>query len=220
MTVTSRNGKRLTPDLVRSVTFPTARLGRRGYDEEHVRAFCVQVERELVTLLNEKAALWEEVDRLRRRVLGEADDLPSFRPEDGHIQAVRILSNAQQTADRYVADAQQYSRHLAEDARRRRDEVLADARDHAERMLEEAHNQASHAAELAMARPEELTTGERRDQTAELAYLRTFSDVYRTHLRAYLEALLRNVEEWERAERSSIAAARADLPFLPADRLP
>lgn len=49
---------------------------------------------------------------------------------------------------------------------------------------------------------------------AELASLRTFSDVYRNHLRAYLEALLRNVAEWERAEKSSLAAARADLPAL------
>ncbi len=37
--------------------------------------------------------------------------------------------------------------------------------------------------------------------------------MYRNHLRAYLEALLRNVEEWERAEKSSLAAARADLPI-------
>ena len=49
---------------------------------------------------------------------------------------------------------------------------------------------------------------------AELACLRTFSDVYRNHLRAYLEALLRNVAEWERAEKSFPAAVRADLPAL------
>jgi cell division septum initiation protein DivIVA len=119
-----------------------------------------------------------------------------------------------------VADAQQYSRQLAEDARRRRDEVLSEAREHAERVLEEAHTQATRAAEVAMSGPDTLTTGDRRDLSAELAYLRTFSDVYRTHLRAYLEALLRNVEEWERAEKSSLAAARADLPFLPSARLP
>lgn len=220
MTVTSRSGERLTPDQVQSVIFPPARLGRRGYDEEHVRAFCAHVERELVTLLNEKAALWEEVDRLRRRVLGDNGEVPGSRPEDAHIQAVRILSNAQQTADRYVADAQQYSRQLAEDARRRRDEVLTEAREHAERVLEDAHTQATRAAEVAMSGPDTLTGPERRDLTAELAYLRTFSDVYRTHLRAYLEALLRNVEEWERAEKSSLAAARADLPFPPPATLP
>ncbi len=48
--------------------------------------------------------------------------------------------------------------------------------------------------------------------------MRTFSDVYRTHLRAYLEALLRNVEEWERAERSSLNAARSELPVPPQPR--
>jgi DivIVA domain-containing protein len=217
MTVTSRDDERLTPDEVQSVTFPTTRRGRRGYDEEHVRAFCADVGRELVTLLNEKAALWEEVQRLRRRILGHSGDLPGYRPEDAQIQAVRVLSNAQQTADRYVAGAQRYSRQLAEDARRHRNAVLSEAQEHAERVLEEAHASATRAAEAAMTGPVSLTTRERQELTAELAYLRTFSDVYRTHLRAYLEALLSNVEEWEREEKASITAARAELP---ADRLP
>jgi DivIVA domain-containing protein len=215
MTVTYRSDERLSPDLVQSVAFPAARLGRRGYDEEHVRAFCAQVERELVTLLNEKAALWEEVVRLRQRVLGDNGD-GYVRPEDAHIQAVNVLSSAQQTADRYVADAQQYSRELAEDARRRRDEVIAEARAHADRVLDEAHTQASHAAVAVMTGPDGFS--ERRNAEAELAYLRTFSDVYRTHLRAYLEALLRNVEEWERAEKSSVTSVRTDLPMPPPDR--
>jgi DivIVA domain-containing protein len=199
MTVTSRRD-RLTPDQVQSVSFPAARLGRRGFDEEHVRAFCAQVEGELVTLLNEKTALWEEVERLRRRMLGENGDAPGLRPEDAHIQAVHILSNAQQTADRYVADAQHYSRQLAEDARRRRDEVL-----------EEDHQQGTRAAGAAMTGQVALTAGEQQELQTELAYLRTFSDVYRNHLRAYLEALLRNVADWEQAEKSSLSAARADL---------
>jgi DivIVA domain-containing protein len=213
MTVISRTVDRLTPDRVQSITFPASRLGRRGFDEDHVRAFCAHVEQELVTLLNEKAALWEEVERLRRRILGDSDETPGYRPEDAHVQAVRILSNAQQTADRYVADAQQYSRQLAEDARRRRDEVLSEARAHAERVLEEAHQQASRAAAVAMS-GEPLTDEGRADMAGEIVYLRTFSDVYRNHLRACLEALLRNVEEWERAEKSALAAARADLPAV------
>jgi DivIVA domain-containing protein len=212
MSVVARVDERLTPDRVQSVSFPQPRLGRRGLDEDHVRAFCAHVERELVTLLNEKAALWEEVGRLRRRVAGNHADAPGYRPEDAHVQAVRILANAQQTADRYVADAQQYSRQLAEDARRRRDEVLAEAKAHAERLLEDAHLQASQAAALAISGGDAQADPGRSDLQAELAYLRTFSDVYRNHLRAYLEALLRNVEEWERAERSSLAAIRADLP--------
>ena len=124
---------RLTPDAVQAVTFPSARLGRRGLDEEHVRAFCGQVERELVRLFNERTSLTDEIQRLRRRVLGlSGDESSGYRPDDSHVQAVRILSNAQQTADRYVAQAQEYSRRLAEDARRRRDEILAEAKSYAE----------------------------------------------------------------------------------------
>src|SRR6266699_2718556 len=126
MTVSSRNG-RLTPDQVQSISFPPARFGRRGLDEETVHSFCDQGQQELMTLLNEKASLWEEVERLRRRII-DSGDPSGARPEDAHIQAVRILSNAQQMADKYVADAQEYSRQLTEDARRRRDEVLAEAK--------------------------------------------------------------------------------------------
>jgi DivIVA domain-containing protein len=223
MTVLSGTDNRLTPDAVQAVTFPSARLGRRGLDEEHVRAFCGHVERELVRLLNERTSLTDEVQRLRRRVLGLSGDesLSGYRQDDAHVQAVRILSKAQQTADRYVADAQEYSRQLAQDARRRRDEILAEAKSHAAVMLDEAHGEASRAADAARAAPvSEATTiaqatADRRDLEAELAYLRTFSDVYRTHLHAYLDALVRNVEDWERAEKSSLAAARADLPRLP-----
>ena len=39
MTVSSRNG-RLTPDQVQSISFPPARFGRRGLDEETVHSFC------------------------------------------------------------------------------------------------------------------------------------------------------------------------------------
>ena len=47
-----------------------------------------------------------------------------------------------------------------------------------------------------------MSAGERRDLEAELAYLRTFSEVCRTRLRAYLDSLARSIEEWERAEKS------------------
>jgi DivIVA domain-containing protein len=216
MTLISGTDRRLTPDAVQAVTFPAARLGRRGLDEEHVRAFCGQVERELVRQLNERTSLSEEVQRLRRRVLGipGPEAVPAYRQEDAHIQAVQILSRAQQTADQYVFDAEEYSRQLEQDARRRRDEILEEARSHAA-MLAEAHSTASEAAQAAMSAPAPQSGADRRESEAELAYLRTFSDVCRTHLRAYLDALLRNVEEWERAEKSSLATARAQMPSLP-----
>jgi DivIVA domain-containing protein len=218
MTVSLPAGPRLTPDKVQGISFRPARLGRRGLDEEQVRLFCTQVEHELVLLLEEKASLWHEIERLRKRLLGGRDEeapAADFRPEDSHVHAVRILAKAQQTADRYVADAQEYSRELAEDARRRREEIVAEGRAYAAKVLEDAHRDASDAAAAVPASAEPLTAGERQELQAELAYLRTFSDVYRTHLRAYLEALVRNVEEWERAEKTSLASARAEPPRIP-----
>jgi cell division septum initiation protein DivIVA len=43
---------------------------------------------------------------------------------------------------------------------------------------------------------------------AELTYLRTFSDVCPTHLRAYMESLTRSIEEREQAERHAAVATR------------
>jgi DivIVA domain-containing protein len=115
---------RLTPDTVQSVTFRAARRGRRGLDHDHVREFCQQVEAELAQLAAERAALQDEVRRLRQRVLS-GGDLARAPRHEAHVHAASILSQAQKTADRYIAEAQDYSRHLAEHARRRRDEILA-----------------------------------------------------------------------------------------------
>src|SRR5215469_14678914 len=135
----------LTPELVRSAPFPSARLGRRGLDEGEVRAFCGRVSDELTRRLNDNIMLQEEVRRLRGRLL-DRNGQPGFWPEDGQVQAVYVLSKAQQTAERYVADAQEYSRELAEDARMHRDEILREARMRASMILEEAHASASQAA--------------------------------------------------------------------------
>jgi hypothetical protein len=51
------------------------------------------------------------------------------------------------------------------------------------------------------------TDREQRAAQAELAYLRTYSDVYRSHLRAYTEGILRGIDEWERKEAASFQEA-------------
>src|SRR6266700_8139752 len=208
--------KRLTPDEVQAVTFPLSRIGRRGFDEDHVRAFLQEVEREIVTLLNEKVSLWNEVERLRRRIITgmkqSGNDGVLFGREDAHVHAVRILSNAQLTADRYVADAQAYSHRLTEEARSRRDEILTEAQQHADMVLEEATSRAREAA-LATLNAPPVAPQEEADRSAlraELAYLRTFGEVYRTHLRAYTEGMLRSIAEWERSEAGAIEQASAD----------
>ena len=195
----------LTPERVRSAVFSLTRLGRRGVDEGEVRVFCDWVSDGLGRLLSDNAGLQEEVMRLRNRLIAGENAGP--QPEDAHIQAVYVLSKAQQTADRYVADAQEYSRELAQDAHLRRDEVLREAQVRASMILEEAHTAASQAASLVPAAREPLAASERQELQAEIAYLRTFSDVCRTHLRAYMESLSRSIEQWEQVERKGAAAA-------------
>jgi DivIVA domain-containing protein len=201
---------RLTPEDLQTVTFPLSRLGRRGYEEDNVRGFLRVVQAEFVRLVNERASLWQEVQRLRRRILAGGDGDPQgvlFGEADAHVHAVRILSTAQETADRYVADAQAYSSRVTEEARRRRDHIMVEAQQHSDMIMEEAHARARDAAVSALNLPAPVQTDqERQAAQAELAYLRTYSDVYRAHLRAYTEGVLRGIEEWERKEATSFQA--------------
>jgi cell division septum initiation protein DivIVA len=217
VTVIAYGTERLTPELADSMRFAPAKLGRRGVDDGQVRDFCGWVARELTQMMNERTELEAQVQRLR----GEGNG--THTAEDGQVQAVYILSKAQQTADRYVASAQEYSREVAEDARRHRDDILTEARTRASVILEDAHAKASTAASLVSGDQEPLDAGQRRDLEAELAYLRTFSEVYRTHLRAYLDSLARGIDEWERAEATAVTSARrgrrhsrSDSPASPA----
>jgi cell division septum initiation protein DivIVA len=198
---------RMSPDQLQTVTFPLTRWGRHGYEEEPVRAFLADVHSEMVRLINERGSLWQEVQRLRRRILGTSNgnDGVLFGKDDAHIHAVRILSSAQRTADRYVADAQAYSGRLTEEARVRRDEIMGQAQQHADMLLEEARTRARAAAVAAMDHDglPPQTDQERRAVHAELAYLRTFSEVYRQHLKIYTEDVLRTIEDWETKERAA-----------------
>jgi cell division septum initiation protein DivIVA len=204
--MTHADSELVTPERVRSAAFTPTRLGRRGLDEAEVRSFCEWVSDGLGRLLNDNSMLQAEILRLRQRLLGGSGQ--GAKPEDVHIQAVHLLSKAQQTADRYVADAQQYSRELAVDAHLRRDEIVREAKVRASMILEEAHTSASEAADTVRATNDLPPASEQQEIQVELAYLRTFSEVCRTHLRAYMESLTRSIDEWERAERDGGLAAR------------
>ena len=201
--------QRLTLEELQSARFP---LGRRGYDEESVNSFLRLVHAEFVRLVSERASLWAEVQRLRRRILaGEAGELAAeadgdpkavlLREADAHISAVPVPSTAPAAADLYLADAQAYSARIAEDARQRRDHLMLEAEQHSGAILEDAQAMAREAAVSALNLPAPPQTDrERQAAQAELAYLRTYSDFYRAHLRAYTEGMLRGIEEWERSE--------------------
>ena len=65
-----------------------------------------------------------------------------------------------------------------------------------------ARAQSNYASAAEDGRTVPASSGEQENVQGEIAYLRMYSEVYRTHLRTYLEALLRNVDEWARAEQS------------------
>jgi DivIVA domain-containing protein len=200
--------RRLTPDELQSVRFPTSGLGRHGYEEAAVNGFIRKVHAEFVRLVSERASLWQDVQRLRQRILaGESDadrQAVLLGEADAHVHAMRILSAAQITADRYGADARAYSSRLTEEARRRREDIMREAQQHSDTILEEAPARASEAAISALNAAPSQTDREGLAAQAELAYLRTYSNVYRTHLRAYTEGVLRGIEEWERKEAASL----------------
>ena len=171
---------RLTPDKLQNVTFPETRVGRRGYEEEPVNQFLRQVHGELVRLVNERASLWEDVQQLRRRMLGHEAD-------EGDEKALRTGEAA---------------------ARVQVVQILREAQERSSFILEDAHEKARDAAVVALNSPvSPQTDNERRATRAELAYLRTYSRVYREHLRAYTESVLRGIEDWERKEAASLQEA-------------
>jgi len=206
----------ITPDQVREVAFPPARLGRRGVDEGQVRAFCGRVADAMTRSLVQRTALAVEVRRLRERMRDSSGPLTGLTPEDAQVQAVNVLTMAQRTADKYVADAQDYSRELSEEARLRHDEIIREAQVRAAMILDQAKARAESAAGAAAALGDGAVPGTGcAGGDGEAAYLRAVSQACRTHLKAYLESLSKSLEEWEQAEAHGVASARASLPAPP-----
>jgi cell division septum initiation protein DivIVA len=208
----------MDPEDLLTVNFPPSR-GRRGCDEESVREFLRTVHADYVRLVNERKSLWQDVQRLRRRIIaghvsGDAGTVLA-REVDGHVHAVQVLSAAQLTAHQYVADAEAYSSKLTEEARLRRDEIMQEAQRYSDRALEEAHAKAREAAVSVLDTAPSSQTGDQQQAArAELAYLRTYSDVYRAHLRAYTEGILRGIEDWVGKEPASFEEAEQGTPAI------
>ena len=202
---------RLTPEELQTATFPLSRLGRRGYEEEPVRRFLRVVHAEFVRVLNERDSLWHEVQRLRRRILAGEDggDPQVMLFDEADVPEAPIPPTAH--AYGYVADVQADRGRATREAKQRRDHILQEAQQHSDEILNDAHIRAREAAVFALSHPvPPQNDQEWQAAQAELAYLRTYSDVYRAHLRAYTEYVLRGIEEWERGEEAPFEEATTD----------
>jgi DivIVA domain-containing protein len=207
----SANERGLTPADLHNLRFTRASMLRPGYVESEVDRVLARVAEDLGRLYSEKAALRDQVRSLQAQVDGVV------MPEAPSEQAVRILSSAQQTADNYVAEAEEFSRQVTSEARAEYEERIREARENAGAII--------HAAQEAAARmvPAGSDTGGRSIEELEeqVAYLKAFGQACRVQLRSYLEALISDIEtEWGRADPAALpdAVARPPAPRSRSER--
>jgi DivIVA domain-containing protein len=193
------NGDRaLTPADLQSVQFTRASMMRPGYLDSEVHRVMNRVAEEIGRHIAEKAELRDRVRALQAQVEGAAAQVP---PSE---QAVRILAIAQQTADNYVAEAEEFSRQVTSDARAEYEGVVRLARENAGAIIQAAQEAAGKLGEGA---PAGADTGQRgvEELQEQVVYLKAFGQACRVQLRSYLEALLSDIEtEWGRADPGAL----------------
>ena len=193
----------ITPADLQNLRFSRASMMRPGYVDTEVDRVLSRVAEELGRLYAEKAALRDQVRSLQAQVDGVVI------PEAPSEQAVRILSSAQQTADNYVAEAEEFSRQVTHDARVEYEEMTREARETAGAIIQAAQEAAAKIG------PAASPAGERNLEELEeqVAYLKAFGQACRTQLRSYLEALLTDIEtEWGNADPALLPQAAARPP--------
>jgi len=229
----------LTPADVHNVAFSKPPIGKRGYNEDEVDAFLDLVETELSRLVEENADLRQRVSELDGELMSarsggvvSTQATPLYQPEadaevvvveersvqlsdDQALKATRVLSLAQDTADRLtstaiaeadklVADARanaeqivSEARYVAEttvtDAQQRADAMLTDAQTRSETQLRQAYEKADFLQADAERKHTEFMNTINQQRTVlegRLEQLRTFEREYRTRLKTYLESKL------------------------------
>lgn len=201
--------RRLTPSDVHAVRFTRASVLHPGYVHTEVDRFLNRVTQEMARLTAEKAELRDQVHGLQAQLDGAAATPP---PSE---QAVRILSSAQQTADAYVAEAEDFSRQMTMEARSQYEEQVRIARENAGAILQAAQEA---AAKIGGQGAPQAPLPETQELQEQIAYLRAFGQATRVQLRAYLEALLQDVEnEWGRAHPAALPQAPLRMPAQRSD---
>ena len=188
----------LTPNGLQNVRFARASLLRPGYVDTEVDRVMHRVAEELGRLYAEKAALRDQVRALQAQV--EGAPVVQAPPSE---QAVRILSSAQQTADNYVAEAEEFSRQMTSEARATYEEEIRQARENAGVIIQAAQEAAARISGNAAGDDGGARTMAELEE--QVTYLKAFGQACRVQLRSYLEALLSDVEnEWGRADPAAL----------------
>jgi len=235
----------LTPADVHNVAFSKPPIGKRGYNEDEVDAFLDLVENELTRLIEENSDLRQRVAEMDQELASaragggqSTQAIPLYEPtpapapepapapvyeapqpagssEEQHLKAARVLSLAQDTADRLTGTAKAESDKMLADARAQADAMVSEARQTAETTVAEAKQRADALLLDAQTRSEaQLRQAQEKADALQadaerkhseimgtinqqrtvlegrLEQLRTFEREYRTRLKTYLESQL------------------------------
>jgi DivIVA domain-containing protein len=162
-----------SPHAIRNRVFGTR---RRGLDPDEVAEYLAELADQVEYANADRADLRAELERVR-------DSTPDS-DQRAHItaHAVGLLSQAQQIADNLVAEAEQHARDLVETARGQHRDVLQQAHDSVESAVKHLPG------------VDAPLSAETHVRTAELEYVRTFTQVAHVQLRSVLDALAEQVE--------------------------
>jgi vacuolar-type H+-ATPase subunit H len=106
------------------------------------------------------------------------------------VQAVNVMSQAQQAADQHIAQAEDYARRLVANARLQYEEILHRAHDQAQAAAAEAARAAEEQQHASHEDPAEMQYLQSR-----VAYMRTFAQVTQVQLRSILDALRQELDQ-------------------------
>ena len=221
----------LTPADVHNVAFSKPPIGKRGYNEDEVDAFLDLVENELTRLIEENSDLRQRVSELDQELAGASggngakvtegiplrqsesepeaakpapESAPAASSDERAMQAAKVLTLAQDTADRLTSTAKAESDKMLADARANADQILTEARERAEAMLADAQTRSETQLRQAQEKADALQADAERKHSeimgtinqqhtvleGRVEQLRTFEREYRTRLKTYLESQL------------------------------
>jgi cell division initiation protein len=158
---------RISPSDIRNASFEVV---GRGYDQQSVHEFL--------------RAVAEQIEADQRQ--------PGAASPEAKDEMVKVITQAQILAEKFVAEAEQYSKDLVASARTQYSEILRRAED-------------SVATREAVPVPAATAAGYT-DTIQEIEYVRTYTKVAQVQLRAVIDALAEQVDKL------------GDLPVARADR--
>ena len=237
----------LTPADVANVAFGKPPMGKRGYHEDEVDTFLDIVHAELTRLIHDNNELRSHLDHLNQQLTtppaDPAGDSPSApppgkapatgpaqpdtvpTPDDPNLRAAKILTLAQQIADKItaeatadteqmltqvhhtcqqlLAEAKTSAVELVTQASARTQTLLTEARHNAETLDQQARDKAAALERQAKRQHAEILGALRQQQSVlekKIVQLRTFEHDLRTRLASYLHSQLQQLHQLDQSQ--------------------